>query len=546
MRKVVTIKNADKQFAEIYGKGSNKLYAQDAKIISERISAVASDAKQSAEEARQYADSAQHSADNANEYASQALMGLSTVQRVAETLTWITQHGTMTNTQALVPPETELDPSHVYFILDNPDGQYVVGGVHYTLVTEPNVDDIASYYILSVDESISNYVMTHLALTDDGLWILSDEDTDYRVLIAPTATLDYPTAGLYIIDGSNNIVAMFGTEMTSYIQVANNYVTYADETEVTAPNTAVTFSETELGADSEFIRLDANINGQPVTIDPQYYSYAFWQDEVSITLNDDPDGQAYIISKMVVEGSDPVAYYPCTMTATYTIERHNDTGTLLNGRTRVIASGSDIFDILNDWRDQTPSTANTIQFRTIDENGDETSMTVGIGSGGINKGLWDVNNNRWMIYTNSNGDTIINGDVVRINGSSVVLSGHSSRVGASVTKNQASVTVYSKSTFDDSCKSTAYIQLSKGDWLLMLGVGFPNDPTGVRRIGIGTTSELVNVTRQSDSNPNNNAIYLESTLDVHPTANTNYYAYIFQNTGSNMSVNIYWRAIRIA
>ena len=82
------------------------------------------------------------------------------MQSVTETLNWITQHGTMALTT-----DTALDPSHVYFILD-PNGDYTVSGNKYRVVTEPKVADIATYYELSVDESLNNYVATHLSLTD--------------------------------------------------------------------------------------------------------------------------------------------------------------------------------------------------------------------------------------------------------------------------------------------------------------------------------------------------------------------------------------------
>jgi hypothetical protein len=175
-------------------------------------------AKESADIAASAADSAQRSADNAGEYAARALGNLSTVQSVAETLTWITQHGTMTLTT-----DTELDPSHVYFVRDT-GGDYVVGNVHYSVVKEPSADDLASYYVLSIDESLQNYVGTHLALTGEGLWILP-ENNGYKVLIATGSGEQYKTAGTYIVDAGGAPVAVFGSDgtriMTDGVQVFN-------------------------------------------------------------------------------------------------------------------------------------------------------------------------------------------------------------------------------------------------------------------------------------------------------------------------------------
>ena len=173
----------------------------------ETAHAAAESAQESADIAAAAADDAQKSADNANQYASRALGGLSTVQSVVETLNWITEHGTMTLTT-----DTELDPTHVYFVID-PSGDYVVGSTHYSIVSEPDADDLSTYYVLSIDESLQNYVGTHLALTGEGLWILP-ETSGYKVLIATGNGTQYTTPGTYIIDAVGNLVALFGSEET--------------------------------------------------------------------------------------------------------------------------------------------------------------------------------------------------------------------------------------------------------------------------------------------------------------------------------------------
>lgn len=179
--------------------------AVEAKEVAVSAEQKADTAQESADRAQDAADRAERAADNANEYASRALVNLSTVQSVAETLTWITQHGTMTLTT-----DTEIDPTHVYFVQDA-NGDYVVGGTHYSVVIEPNVDDLGSYYVLSIDESLNNYVATHLAVTSEGLWVLPDS-SGYKVLIATGNGTTYTTAGTYIIDPNGSIVAKFGVE----------------------------------------------------------------------------------------------------------------------------------------------------------------------------------------------------------------------------------------------------------------------------------------------------------------------------------------------
>lgn len=178
----------------------------------------AQEAATSATNAQTSANNALASATNAAEYASRALGNLSTVQSVAETLTWITQHGTMALTT-----DTALDPTHVYFIRDN-NGDYQVGSYKYSIVAEPNVDNISTYYELTIDESLNNYVGTHLALTNDGLWLLPAASGTNKVLIATGAGSTYTTAGTYIIGSSGETLAKFSTNGLSVTTKKNNNI----------------------------------------------------------------------------------------------------------------------------------------------------------------------------------------------------------------------------------------------------------------------------------------------------------------------------------
>lgn len=179
----------------------------------------ANTASANASAAQSSAAAAKAQAENAGEYAARALGNLSTVQSVAETLTYITQHGTMTLTS-----DVALDPTHVYFVVDA-GGDYTVGGTTYAIVTEPDVDDIATYYELTIDESLQNYVGTHLSLTGEGLWLLPAASNTNKVLIATGAGTQYTIAGTYLIDASGNTVASFradGATMSAQgVQIAH-------------------------------------------------------------------------------------------------------------------------------------------------------------------------------------------------------------------------------------------------------------------------------------------------------------------------------------
>ena len=196
-----------------------QIVAADAKATADAVEGIAEAAQASAVRAESAATQAvtdagraQTAADNASEYAARALGNLSTVQSVAETLTWITAHGTMTLTTDVTP-----DPTHVYFVVDA-GGDYIVNGVTYAIVTEPVTADMGTYYELSIDESLNNYVGTHLALDSEGLWLLPAASGTNKVLIATGAGSTYTTAGTYMIDSSGNTLASFradGATMTA-------------------------------------------------------------------------------------------------------------------------------------------------------------------------------------------------------------------------------------------------------------------------------------------------------------------------------------------
>lgn len=169
--------------------------AVDAVTSAEQAQASAASAASSASAALSAAQSAQTSADS-------ALVSLSTVEDVVGVLNWITAHGTMTLTS-----DVAINPAHVYFVVD-PAGDYVVGGTHYSIVAEPKDEDISTYYELSINESVQNYVATHVVVDTEGLWLIPDSGGN-KVLIATGAGSSYTTAGTYIIGKVNGLDTVF-------------------------------------------------------------------------------------------------------------------------------------------------------------------------------------------------------------------------------------------------------------------------------------------------------------------------------------------------
>lgn len=266
--------------------------ARRAENKAQEAEAAANTAGEKADTAARKADEASASAYNANEYAARALGHLGTVESVAETLTWITEHGTMELTA-----DTEPDPTHVYFVAAengyyqvgtkqayrltedvaiDPDKDYyklvysysltedteIVEGktyyqlvegeyvavdnpvvedistyyersesyelvqnpvvedistyyeivdvpARYDIVIEPDPDDMATYYELSIKESLQNYVGTHMALDNEGLWLMPEGSSGSRILIS-TGKGSY-RAGTHILDSNGVQVGYYGT-----------------------------------------------------------------------------------------------------------------------------------------------------------------------------------------------------------------------------------------------------------------------------------------------------------------------------------------------
>ena len=84
-------------------------------------------------------------------------------------------------------------------------GNYFERYVTYGMVEDPVDADIATYYELSIDEAVTNYVMSHVALTDEGLWILADQ-SGYRLLLS--------SSGAMVVDPAGSAVATYGESIT--------------------------------------------------------------------------------------------------------------------------------------------------------------------------------------------------------------------------------------------------------------------------------------------------------------------------------------------
>lgn len=201
--------------------------AQNAQVHAVNAEAAAADAQKSAESARIDASVAHQMAENAttsaNEASKQAgiaynaannsLIQLGVVEDVVGALTWIGSHGTYQKTN-----DTTVVTAKFYFSVvgtpvvnpvgnPNSKGYYELIDEVYVLSEDTSVDSEKTYYTISanavtpsgdpsasnlyelkdIDQAVSQYIATHLALDDGGLHVVNGSS---RMDLSPTGGID--------------------------------------------------------------------------------------------------------------------------------------------------------------------------------------------------------------------------------------------------------------------------------------------------------------------------------------------------------------------
>lgn len=166
-----------------------------------------------AADAETAAGEAKSSAQEANKAANGALTQLSVVEDVVGTLNWISEHGTYE-----ISSDTEVIPGKHYFEKQ---------GDKYNIIVNPtgSPSDLGYYELSSIDEAVTNYVSSHLALTNQGLWVTKDNNA-YKILLA--------SDGMRVYDGQGKLVATFGesihfsADRPQYIGNDDAYIIFYD------------------------------------------------------------------------------------------------------------------------------------------------------------------------------------------------------------------------------------------------------------------------------------------------------------------------------
>lgn len=184
-------------------------YAEEAHVAAE-------DAKNTADSVHAIAEQAQEDADTATEAARSALNGLSTVESVVDTVNWFAEHKKAST-------DTTVDNSKTYYTFNATTGALAK-------VTPVGTENPSQEGWFELDEAVADYVASHVALTNDGLYVMAD-GSDWKVLVA--------NDGVYIVDDNNDIIAKYrkttliGKADGSHIQIDDDSIDfYLSETEM--------------------------------------------------------------------------------------------------------------------------------------------------------------------------------------------------------------------------------------------------------------------------------------------------------------------------
>lgn len=219
----------------------------------------ATEAVESAETAQDAAEAAQGSADDAREAADKAIFSLTDLENVVGTVNWIAEHG-----EYMLTEDTAIVDGKPYYTRSGTSPDYI-----YTVVAEPVASELSTYYELHLDESVQNFLASHIWLDQYGLNIAVSNTNAYRI---HQGTVDgTKTVGMYVLDASGNIVADFTASSSQIGKSSSGHVliTPSNLTFKYGPNStdkAISLGGTTSGSSIVFGRetpaIDTLLNGQ--------------------------------------------------------------------------------------------------------------------------------------------------------------------------------------------------------------------------------------------------------------------------------------------
>lgn len=229
--------------------------ADDAARSAAAAQASADQATIDAGAAHDAANNAQRDATTANKAANGALDQLSVVEDVIGVLNWVAEHGTYA-----ASTDTEVVPGKYYFTRSGSAPNYT-----YTVVTNPtgNPSTQGYYELTGTDEAVSNYVSSHLALTNQGLWVQNDNNS-YKILLASDGMKVYDENGILVATFGESI--QFSSTRPQYIGSSSTYIIFDPNTDtINIGGTGINFN-----GDTPLADMIDEVNSERLIIETNY------------------------------------------------------------------------------------------------------------------------------------------------------------------------------------------------------------------------------------------------------------------------------------
>lgn len=219
-------------------------------------------ARQAAEQAQADAGVAKSSAESASRSATSALTQLGVVEEVVDTINWLAEHGQYSITDDVFAQsdklyykrlyiyekteDSSIDPTKTYYTrsgsgtdedpyvyteVENPVAadignyyEYIATNSYsvYDVPEDGNPHELGLYQLDGVDEAVTNYIASHIALTDSGLWVTADE-SGYKILISSDGIRLYSPEGVISTFGEN---IEFNSSTSQRIGGDNEYIEF--------------------------------------------------------------------------------------------------------------------------------------------------------------------------------------------------------------------------------------------------------------------------------------------------------------------------------
>lgn len=229
--------------------------ADDAARSAAAAQASADQATIDAGAAHDAANNAQRDATTANRAANGALDQLSVVEDVIGVLNWVAEHGTYA-----ASTDTEVVPGKYYFTRSGSAPNYT-----YTVVTNPTGNPSTQWYyeLTGTDEAVSNYVSSHLALTNAGLWVQNDNNS-YKILLASDGMKVYDENGILVATFGESI--QFSSTRPQYIGSSSTYIIFDPNTDtINIGGTGINFN-----GDTPLTDMIDEVNSERLIIETNY------------------------------------------------------------------------------------------------------------------------------------------------------------------------------------------------------------------------------------------------------------------------------------